>query len=94
MRQRHIYFMKTKQIGFSKWGQDDLELATVLWGNAEVTRYICASGKFSKDDIEERLNTEILNEKNHRVQYWPVFELATDNLIGCCGLRPYAEKEY
>ena len=36
MRQRHIYFMKTKQIGFSKWGQDDLELATVLWGNAEV----------------------------------------------------------
>ena len=92
MRQRHIYFMKTKQIGFSKWGQDDLELATVLWGNAEVTRYICASGKFSKDDIEERLNTEILNEKNHRVQYWPVFELATDNLIGCCGLRPYAEK--
>ena len=83
MRQRHIYFMKTKRIGFSKWGKDDLELATVLWGNAEVTRYICASGKFSKDDIEERLNTEILNEKNHRVQYWPVFELATDNLIGC-----------
>ena len=38
------------------------------------------------------MNTEILNEKNHRVQYWPVFELATDNLIGCCGFKAICRK--
>lgn len=94
MEQKHIYFLRTGRIGFSKWGQEDIGLATELWGNAEVTRLICASGKFSEDDIKERLNREILNDRNHHVQYWPIFEIATDDLIGCCGLRPCAENGY
>lgn len=59
MEQKHIYFLRTRRIGFSKWGQEDIGLVTELWGNAEVTRYICASGKFSGDDIKERLDREI-----------------------------------
>lgn len=88
------FFIKTDRIGFSKWEKNDLELAKLLWGNPEVTRYICVNGIFSAKDIMDRLNTEILNESLYQVQYWPFFELATGDLIGCCGLRPYKTNEY
>ncbi|MBD5148576.1 MAG: GNAT family N-acetyltransferase [Oscillibacter sp.] len=71
-----------------------LELAKLLWGNPEVTRYICANGIFSMNDIIKRINSEILNESLYQVQYWPVFELETNDLIGCCGLRPYKADQY
>lgn len=88
------YFMKTERIGFSRWQQKDIKLAKILWGNPQVTQFICASGKFSENDIISRLNKEIDNDKKYHVQYWPVFDITSDELIGCCGLRPYAEKEY
>lgn len=88
------FFFKTNRIGFSKWVQNDLELAKLLWGNPSVTRYICANGTFNINDIINRLDTEILNESLYQVQYWPIFELATNDLIGCCGLRPYKTNEY
>ena len=84
-------FLKTNRIGFSKWTHEDLELAKTLWGNPEVTKYICANGIFSEDDIQSRLNLEIENETNHRIQYWPIFELDLQEFIGCCGLRPYMD---
>ena len=56
------FFLKTNRIGFSKWAQKDLELAKLLWGNPAVTRYICADGIFSINDIINRMNTEIHNE--------------------------------
>lgn len=40
------------------------------------------------------MNKEISTEEEHKVQYWPIFELESDELVGCCGLRPYAENEY
>ena len=88
------YFLETERIGFSSWDPTDMELARSLWGDPEVTRFICASGSFSEDDITSRLEKEVRNGKQYRVQYWPIFELATGQLIGCCGLRPYAEHEY
>lgn len=42
------FFMTTKRCGFSRWEADDIKLAKLLWGDAEVTRYICASGSFSE----------------------------------------------
>ncbi len=36
------FFMETERIGFSKWQEDDLTLAETLWGNQQVTQYICA----------------------------------------------------
>ena len=91
---KRAFFLKTDRVGFSKWGSDDMELAKSLWGNPKVTKYICASGIFSTDDIINRLNTEIANEAAYQVQYWPIFELTTTALIGCSGLRPYARNEY
>lgn len=88
------YFLITARTGFSKWCQGDIDLARTLWGDPQVTRYICASGKFTQEDIVKRLNLEIFNDAKYNVQYWPVFELATGELIGCCGLRPHGPKEY
>lgn len=88
------FFLKTDRIGFSKWDSKDIKLAELLWGNPQVTKFICADGKFSEDDIVNRLNKEILNDLEYHVQYWPVFELETNDLIGCCGLRPYKADEY
>lgn len=88
------FFLTTERIGFSEWQEDDIELAKRLWGEPAVTRFICASGKFSEDDIVSRLKKEIdMNYKFH-VQYWPNFEMTSNELIGCCGLRPYKDRKY
>ena len=83
------YFIKTKRLGFRKWSEDDLELAAELWGDYEVTKLIDSRGKLTRDQIKERLVDEINTEKEHGVQYWPIFLLDTGEHVGCCGLRPY-----
>ena len=45
------FFLATERIGFSEWREDDIELARLLWGEPAVTRFICANGKFSEDEI-------------------------------------------
>lgn len=88
------YWLTTCRMGFSIWSAEDLPLAELLWGDPAVTQYICVTGVFTPLDIENRLRTELNNQANHQVQYWPVFELATNELIGCCGLRPHRANEY
>lgn len=88
------FFLTTNRIGFSKWRKDDIQLAKLLWGNPDVTKFICASGRFSDDDISARLTKEIYNEIEYHVQYWPIFEISSEELIGCCGLRPYSKNKY
>ncbi len=94
MKMKRDYFMQSIRLGFSQWREDDASLAERLWGNPLVTKYICASGKFSAQEITSRLNQEITNGRAYNIEYWPLFELAADEFIGCCGLRPYKEKEY
>lgn len=53
------YFLTTNKIGFSEWRREDMALAELLWGNPLVTRYICASGHFSKNEIAARLKKEM-----------------------------------
>ena len=83
------YFMKTMRIGFSNWNAADMDLAAQLWGESDVTRFICSTGIFTEEDIMDRLNTEIHNHDLYQIQYWPIFELSTEELIGCCGIRPF-----
>ncbi len=66
---------------------DDLPLAHALWGDPRVTRFI--GGPFSPAQVEERLRQEIASMGAHSVQYWPLFLLAGDEHVGCCGLRPH-----
>lgn len=83
------YFLKSQRLGFSHWREDDLPLAQALWGDPLVTRYICASGRFSPEEVQARLNLERENFRKYGVQYFPVFRLEDGELVGCCGLRPY-----
>ena len=87
------YFLMTKRLGFSHWEKDDTEAAYSLWGNKNVTKYLSASGVFTREEIMKRLKLEIENEKAYGIQYWPVFELGTDKFAGCCGLRPYKSSQ-
>ena len=50
------YFLQTKRIGFSKWTDAVLPLARQLWGDPDVTRLICASGRFTPREQRYRLN--------------------------------------
>jgi RimJ/RimL family protein N-acetyltransferase len=83
------YFVKTDRLGFRLWRQDDLGIAQGLWGDYRVTRLIDARGKLSKVQVQERLAKEIACQREHGVQYWPIFLLESDEHLGCCGLRPY-----
>lgn len=87
------YFLKTKRIGFSRWREDDIDLARSLWGDEKVTRFICAAGTFTEEEILQRLDLEIENGRRYGVQYWPIFYLKNEAFIGCCGLRPHNSEE-
>ena len=83
------YFIQTDRISYSRWTDKDIGLANLLWGDKDVTKYICATGEFTNDDISNRLNIEIGNGREFGVQYWPIFEKKSGELIGCCGARPF-----
>ncbi len=78
--------MRTSRLGFGRWSTGDLALAIGLWGDARVTQLI--GGPFSQPWIEDRLAQEISTQAALGFQYWPVFRLADDAHVGCCGLRP------
>lgn len=91
MKKTDCYFLTSARIGFSVWQDDDLELANSLWGEPAVTRFICAKGRFSPEEIGRRLALEVGTQRAHGVQYWPCFLLDGGDFIGCCGLRPYGD---
>lgn len=82
------YFLTSPRLGFRELSLDDLSLARALWGNAAVTKFI--GGPFSEQQIEARLNRELETQKNHGIQYWPIFLLEGGSHVGCAGVRPYA----
>lgn len=83
------YFLESERLSFSIWGKDDFNLAKELWGNDEVAKYISINSHFTDEEIRNRLKTELKNDKEHNVQYWPIFLNKTNQFVGCCGLRPY-----
>jgi RimJ/RimL family protein N-acetyltransferase len=88
------YFLRTRRLGFRRWRDEDLDLAVALWGDPDVMRLIDARGALTLEQVRERLDREIANDRFYRVQYWPVFTLEDDGHVGCCGLRPRAKREY
>jgi hypothetical protein len=36
------YFIKTDRLGFRHWREEDIDIASILWGNYEVTKLIDA----------------------------------------------------
>ena len=43
------YFLRTERAVFGHWQPEDAPLAALLWGDERVTRYICASGRFTPE---------------------------------------------
>lgn len=85
------YFLRTERIGFSRWAPGDEALAHALWGDGDTTRYLSAAGSFGDEQILARLQTELRNQRDFGVQYWPIFALEDGAFLGCCGLRPYSQ---
>jgi ribosomal-protein-alanine N-acetyltransferase len=85
------YFLATQRLGFRCWTREDLSFARELWVDLEVTRYF--GGPFSESDIEERFQREFSRLETYGFQYWPIFLLADNERVGCCGLRPYRPEQ-
>ena len=83
------YFLRSSRLGFRSWREEDLPLATALWGDPQVTRFIDGRGQLSNAAILELLRKHIEFQRDHGIQYWPIFLLEDGQHVGCCGLRPY-----
>jgi ribosomal-protein-alanine N-acetyltransferase len=83
------YFLKSSRLGFRCWTLDDLPLALDLWGDPAVS--VWSGGPFTPDQIRARIEDEIRRLDELGFQFWPVFLLATDEFVGCAGLRPQKE---
>lgn len=64
-------------------------MAIGLWGDPAVMEFIDSRRQLSHDQVKEVLNKYIRMQREHGIQYWPVFLMATGEHVGCCGLRPY-----
>ena len=84
-----MYFLRTDRLGFRRWTEDDLPLALGLWGDPEVTRLIDARERLSAGDVRALLQRQLELDREHGIQYWPIFLLETGEHAGCCGLRPH-----
>lgn len=83
-------FLVTERLALSIWRREDVALATALWEDPEVTRFIRAPGSPPPPGAgTARLAQEIELRARHGVQYWPMFLRDGGDHVGCCGLRPY-----
>lgn len=78
--------MQSSHLGFGIWRGEDADLAAAIWGDPKVTKL--TGGPFTPQQVRDRLDAEIANQRDHGLQYWPIFQLDTGQLVGCCGLRP------
>jgi RimJ/RimL family protein N-acetyltransferase len=85
-----MQIFQTERLYARSWKASDLPFAIELWGDPEVTLLIDRRGQLSKDQIEKRLHAEIETQNRFGVQYWPLFEIKSEQFVGCCGLRPWA----
>jgi [ribosomal protein S5]-alanine N-acetyltransferase len=85
------YFLRTERLGFACWSPEDFPAARELWGDLQVTQFF--GGPFSEEEIAQRLQREISHRESYGFQYWPIYLLADNEHVGCCGLRPYRPAE-
>lgn len=78
----------TARLTFRRWTAEDADLASALWGDPAVTAFVAAE-PLTPDAIATRLAAEMALDREHGVQYWPIFLRDGGAFVGCCGLRPY-----
>ncbi len=90
----------TARLSFRRWGADDLQLARLLWGDPEVSRYI--GGPLSDEQVRRRFERHLEFDRLAGVQYWQLWlrggstsdARTADSFVGCCGLRPPEDGSY
>jgi RimJ/RimL family protein N-acetyltransferase len=75
----------TTRLTFRLWTEDDLPFARLLFGDPQVTMLV--GGPFDEAAVAARLETELANQRDHGISYWPILLYARKE-IGCCGLKP------
>jgi [ribosomal protein S5]-alanine N-acetyltransferase len=75
----------TARLTFRRWTLDDTALASSLWCDERVMRFL--GGPYSHEEVVTRLEREIANDAAFGIQYWPV--IAGNEFAGCCGLKPH-----
>ncbi|MEY8744204.1 GNAT family N-acetyltransferase [Paenibacillus tundrae] len=86
-------FLETDRLEFATWTEEDRPLASALWGDPEVTKWMNNKGLLNEDEVEARHTQEMKRQQEENVQYWPMFEKETGVLVGCCGLQPHSSDE-
>jgi [ribosomal protein S5]-alanine N-acetyltransferase len=81
----------TERLEFRRWSRNDEDLATSLWGDPEVMRFL--GGPYSPEEVSARIDREMANDDAHGIQYWPLFTRDSGEFAGCCGLKPYRPAE-
>ena len=84
------FFLKSARLKFRCWTEEDLPLATALWTDENVMRYM--GGPSTPEAILKRLHIEMERQLAYGVQYWPLFHRTTDEFVGCSGLRPFHDE--
>ena len=84
------YFLQSARLGFRLWTDADLPLATSLWTDPDVMRYLGTT--MTLEQVSARLALEINRQRTLGIQYWPMFSLEHGDLVGCSGLRPFHDE--
>lgn len=82
------WHLESPRLLITTWRSDDLSAARELWGDPLVMRYIDARGALNDDQIADKLRHEVERQHRDGVQYWKLVLKATQEPVGCCGLRP------
>jgi ribosomal-protein-alanine N-acetyltransferase len=86
----NLDFLETPRLTFRCWMAADRPLASSLWQDAEVMRYM--GGPMTDAEVDARLSREIGTQERLGFQYWPMFLRETGAFAGCCGLKPFHDE--
>jgi RimJ/RimL family protein N-acetyltransferase len=78
----------TERLTFRCWTENDGALAAGLWGDPRVMAFIDSRGPLDAAATRNRLQKDLRNQREHAVQFWPIFLRATGEHVGACGFRP------
>jgi len=84
--------LNSERLVFRTWKKEDLDIAQTLWGDPNVMTFI-GKNALSREQIVAKLETEISCQKEYGVQYWPLFQKADGQFVGCCGLKPWVHSD-
>ncbi|HEX2834186.1 MAG TPA: GNAT family N-acetyltransferase [Thermoanaerobaculia bacterium] len=80
---------RTERIEFREWNGNDVALASRLWCEPGVMRFL--GGPYSNEELLARLEREASNLETYGIQYWPVY--VDGEFAGCCGIKPVPDDD-